>query len=77
MAEADCKSTELNGKGQVPSSKVAIDRDQLWSSSAFRSLNSEYVCTLPGEEKEPGEDQHGGGDASASQEGQSQTHDGK
>ncbi|XP_075878050.1 DDB1- and CUL4-associated factor 8 isoform X1 [Nelusetta ayraudi] len=39
MAEADCKSTELNG-----------------------------------EEKEPGEDQHERGDASGSQEGQSQTH---
>lgn len=80
MAEADSKSTELNGEEQVLSSKLATGHSvaiQWYQLTIPQVETGGCVCFLPGEEKEPGEDQHERGDSSASHQGQSRTHDGK
>lgn len=68
MAEADGKSTVLNGKGSVQ------EVTELFCFFA-QTVSKNECMFLPGgsEEKEPGEDQHGEGDASGSKEGQTQS----
>lgn len=71
MAEADGKSTVLNGKGSV----LENISPQPCELPCLLAVNERTCLLSPGgsEEKEPGKDQHKEGDASGSKEGQTQS----